>query len=325
MIPFPKIRQYRNVVRSVHETASGVRPALPFCGAVKLHGTNTAVVRSPGGALRFQSRNRELTEDSDHQDFVRTLQADVGRDALREMIAALPGTDGETVAVFGEWCGQGIQQGVAISALPRMWAVFAVQVGDTRWLLPDEIRPFYRPEAGVQNVWRHQTWALTIDFERPNAARDELIAITRAVEASCPIGAALGAEGTGEGVVWRCVHPEWNRPETWFKVKGEQHSATRVRTLAPTDVERVASVDAFVEAALSEHRLLQALAWLRENNHPISRSATGAFLRWLFADIRDEEGDTMDASGLTEAEVNPTIARQARRWFFDYLDQNPLA
>jgi len=318
MIPFPKIRQFRNVVRAVHDATRGVKPTLTFRGSVKLHGSNTAIVRHPDGTLTFQSRNREMSLDADHQYFVATMTERLGEDGIRTL---LPDSD-ERVAVYGEWCGQGIQQGVAISTLPRMWVPFAALVGDDRWLPPEALEAIHSPAGRVFSIWRFPNWSVNIDFERPNAAREQLIEITRAVEERCPVSAALGAEGTGEGVVWRCTTPGFDGPEMWFKVKGTAHSATNVKTLAPADALRLESTDAFVSAALTEHRLQQGVDWLREQQLPLERSATGAFLRWLFKDIKDEEADTLEASGLSEKDVNPTIARKARRWFFTYLDEN---
>ena len=68
-------------------------------------------------------------------------------------------------------------------------------------------------------------------------------------EKRCPAGAFFGVEGVGEGVVWRCITPGFQRPEFWFKVKGEKHSVTRVKKLAPANTQRMDSIESFLDAA----------------------------------------------------------------------------
>ncbi|WP_157778741.1 hypothetical protein [Massilia violaceinigra] len=83
MIPFPSIKQFRDVIRNVHNKAHFVGldsagepiydnrrpvPALRFRGSVKLHGSNAAVVFGPNG-IGFQSRERLLTLEDDNFGF----------------------------------------------------------------------------------------------------------------------------------------------------------------------------------------------------------------------------------------------------------------
>jgi len=224
------------------------------------------------------------------------------------------------IIIYGEWCGQGVQRGVAISQLPKMWVIFAARQGreeETRWLDLKHHRNAELPELGVYNINRFAEYELEIDFETPDRARLELSTITERVEQSCPVARVLKVEGTGEGVVWRCLDPEYVESRFWFKVKGDKHSATRVRKIAAVDPERLASLEAFLKAVLSERRLEQGLEHLEEQGKPLSKLSTGSFLSWIFADILTEEADTMAASSLSRKEIGAPVAKHARRWFFE--------
>ena len=324
MYPFPKIGQFRKTVRAA---ARRGRPVLRFLGSAKLHGTNSSIVRMPSGQIIFQSRNRVLTEDEDHFGFVSHMTHCVGLDRLRALIDTHVGLHDVPVVMYGEWCGQGVQQQVAISALERLFAVFAVRIGvdeQSRW--PD-LRGFaglHDNSVRVFSVLQFETFQIDIDFSRPDRAREALIQHTVAVEARCPAGAFFGIEGLGEGVVWRCITDGFSAPEFWFKVKGEKHSVSRVTKLAPANVERMDSIEAFLDAVLTEARLQQGTDWLQEQGHPLDRTSTGEYLRWLFSDILSEESDTMEASGLSRRAIGGPLSHQARRWFHAWLDARPL-
>jgi hypothetical protein len=122
--------------------------------------------------------------------------------------------------------------------------------------------------------------------------------------------------GIGEGMVWQCVTPGWESSRYWFKVKGEKHSVTKVRTLAAPDVEKMASARAFVDAVVTDARCEQGLAHLRELGLDVVPESTGPFLQWVGSDVMKEEADTLEASGLTRKDVGGLVAKAAREWFF---------
>jgi hypothetical protein len=45
----------------------------------------------------------------------------------------------------------------------------------------------------------------------------------------------------------------------------------------------------------------------------------GDLIRWVFEDIKKEESDTMEASGLKENEVRGAAAKVTKDWFFKNL------
>lgn len=336
-IPFPSINQFRNVVQHVKRKASFMgldeagepilnpaakAPTLAFYGTVKLHGTNAAVVFNQDGAITFQSRERVLTAEQDNAGFYAHMSQHL--EVLEKMYLlivkdlTLEKNHVPTVVVYGEWCGGNIQKGVALTGLPKMFVVFAIKVND-EWLeSPPEGLVF--EEASIYHVFQFPKWFINIDFEKPELSQNILGQITEAVEKQCPAGLHFGSDGVGEGVVWRCVDDP--SPDLWFKVKGEKHSASKVKTLAAVDVEAVESLRAFVAQTVTEARLEQGLLNLvNEQRKPFTMTSIGDFIRWVHHDIVKEESDTAAASGIDIKKIGGLIAVEAKRWYIDRLNQ----
>lgn len=345
MLPFPSIKQFRNVVAHVRRNASFMGlddagepiynraakfPRLTFVGTVKLHGTNAAVVFDQRG-ITFQSRERELTLTSDNAGFYAHMKQPKQVLALYNLwttIAKEAGLgirdtyDNTSIAIYGEWCGGNIQKGIAISGLPKMFVIFAVTVNG-EWMadLPPRL---HDKAASIYSIDQFAKWFMFIDFEQPEQSENQLAALTEAVEASCPAGEYFGQLGIGEGIVWRCM--EDSSPDLWFKVKGEKHSASKVKTLALTDVEAVESIRAFVAQTVTEARLEQGLHNLvNEQGKPFAMTSIGDFLRWVHGDVMKEEGDTLEASGLEPKKLGGPIAQVAKRWYIDRLNAEVMA
>jgi hypothetical protein len=130
------------------------------------------------------------------------------------------------------------------------------------------------------------------------------------------VAKAMGVDGIGEGVVWQCVSPDWESPDFAFKVKGEKHSASKVKTLAAIDVELVASLREFAEKTVTENRCRQGIDKLREAHHPLDRSSLGHFIKWVSGDVEKEESDTAKDSGIDMKKAAGEITKAARTWFF---------
>jgi len=346
MIKFPSIGQFRAAVKNVrfHATYTGKEmeggypiydrtlpsPALEYVGTPKLHGTNGSIVQlEKGGELNVQSRNREISVNNDNQRFAHFVKEreefwSAYFDTTRSFLSVEPST---IVTVYGEWCGSGIQSGVGISGLDRMFVVFAIRFheeDDTVWATPDQMRMIPSNETlSVRNIFDFQNYELTIDFEKPGLVQNTLVSLTDDVERECPVAKAMGIpNGVGEGIVWRCVTPGYESSRFWFKVKGKKHSVTKVRVLAPVDVEKVKSINEFVESVLTESRLNQGIEYLKEMNIELSSKGTGDYLRWIMYDINKEEGDTIKANEFTPKDINKRISNVARVWFFNWIKRN---
>lgn len=345
---FPSIDQYRVVIKHVRDRANyhGVAvPKLNFNGTVKLHGTNASVVLTHDGVYYAQSRNNVLTPTEDNAGFaafahgedVRSCLAAIASYARDEYFATRDYVEpfNATVVVFGEWCGGSIQSGVALSKLPKMFVIFGIklinQFGDEDsgiWLSPWDLQ---RAASGstdsrIKCIQDFPTWQLTIDFNDPASSQNELVRLTNEVEQRCPVGYALGSDGVGEGIVWTCVGGDavpFNVGDLIFKVKGEKHSDTKVKTVAPVDIERLNSIKELAASLVTDHRLEKALAFLRETLHVeevLDVKNIGAFLKWVGQDIAKEDLDTIEGNGFELREVTKEVNNVAKAWFNERLN-----
>ena len=338
MIKFPSINQFRNVVQHVRHKASyaGVDadgnvmyhpapeyPTLTFVGTVKLHGTNAAIVFK-GDKITFQSRERIISPGDDNAGFAEHFsQHTESLCALAMDLDILSGNPiASTLAIYGEWCGGNIQKGVAITGLPKMFVVFAVKVND-EWR-SDLVHLCNAKEASIYSIENFPKWFKPINFENPEKAQNALSELTQTVEECCPVAKHFGQEGVGEGIVWRCV--EDPSPDLWFKVKGEKHSASKVKTLAAVDIEAMETMSAFIAYAVTESRLEQGLQnLLNEQKKPFAMTSMGDFIRWVHADVLKEESDTIMANGIESKKLGGPIALTARRWFINKLNSEVMA
>lgn len=345
MIKFPSIEQFRNVIRHVQththfagkdENGDAIYdhskplPTLKFQGTVKLHGTNAGIVYDfATDSFTYQSRERELSLTQDNAGFMLNMMANesIIRDIIEKMKPDFEEDDAVTkLVLFGEWCGSGIQKGVAISQLPKMFVIFGAKVvtndDNNRWLVMDDYGINY-PEQRIFNIHTFPTWNIDIDFAFPEIAQNKMIEITEEVENECPVGKHFGVSGVGEGVVWTCVSSEHSDSGTWFKVKGEKHSASKVRTLAAVDVEAVENMRAFVDAVVTEARLEQGLDNLvREQLLPFEMKSLGDFIRWVYNDVLKEEMDTIVANQIDTKKLGSAVANKARPWFIKKYNES---
>jgi hypothetical protein len=66
--------------------------------------------------------------------------------------------------------------------------------------------------------------------------------------------------------------------------------------------------------------LVQGLDYLRQEGLEIDRKSTGAYLKWLFADVVKEELDTIVENGFEPKEISGEISNVGKNWFFAHLD-----
>jgi hypothetical protein len=338
-VKFPSIEQFKNVIASVNRKYNFVgldengdpiydntkpKPVLSFRGTVKLHGTNAGICFNNHAGYWFQSRERFISVENDNYGFSAFCEGNIFPFTLMFISISKKyniDMDKFTISIFGEWCGKSIQNNVAVSELAKAFYIFGIKVtpieGDdeTRakgsyWV---DYAGFRDTDHGIFNILDFETFSIDIDFNMPELSQNKLVELTEYVEKECPVGKHFGISGIGEGIVWDIsVNGEVYR----FKTKGERHSASKVKTVAPVDVERLNGIVEFIDYAVTENRFNQALENVFFNNEPIDVKKLGDVIKWVMADIIKEETDTMDKNGLSPKEIGKYVSDKVRKLFF---------
>lgn len=353
MVKFPSIEAFNTTVKNLRMhfqyagkdedgkaiyDSSRTLPALTFRGETKLHGTNGAVCfDTRTNEFYAQSRERILSMESDNAGFNFFVQAN--KTTFMNMITEYFKGDlpEGIISIYGEWAGPGIQKGVAISQIPlKSFFIFGLKVstfpdgddaeptvywldhtaqteriGGSEIILKNNLMSIY-------NMDQFQTWSIEVDLNRPELIVNELIQLTEHVEAECPVGRFFGISGTGEGIVWSTNLGQ--NDVIRFKVKGEKHSSSKVKTIAAVDVEKMNNIHEFAEYAVTENRLNQGIeqVFTQYNKVPTVED-TGLFVKWISSDVIKEEMQVMQESGLEPKVVMGAVSKKAAGWFKQYL------
>lgn len=329
LIEFPKISSFQTLcsnVRQLHKKDL-ILPTIEFTGYVKAHGSNCSIVFHQDGSFHTQSRSRVITPLNDNYGFATWAYANI--DAIRSSLAIAPGQiSHKNITVYGEWCGESVQHGVAISSLPKMWIVFAIkyQIKSAKafWFF-DPSKEILDPDIGLYSTGMFQSYPLTIDFNKPQLVRNQIVELTETVEAQCPIGTYFGVKGIGEGLVFSCMLGQ-DSPEiyTW-KSKGEKHSQSKVKTVGVVDVEAITKQEDLAQHLLYANQLeprpAQAIRVLKEKGFAMdSNLDIKVYLDWICADIAAENMQDLVNSGLKVAGVMSRVKHQAKTYYQNYLN-----
>ncbi len=336
---FPSIGQFRQCIKEVHDSTrySGrdenndpifnptvPLPTITFGGTVKLHGTNAGVVINfDKDEVYAQSRERVLTIESDNFGFAafvhknRELLHGIGQSSYFYANLDKEKHTYTDMVIYGEWAGKGIQKGVAISNVEKSFFIFAIcarSENEELWIeLPEyPVDPIFA-ESNIYFIDNYKTYQIDIDFNNPQLIQNQLIEYTNEVEKECPVAKAFGHSGTGEGIVWSA---DYKGRHFMFKVKGEEHSISKVKTLASVDTEKLNSINEFVTYAVTENRVNQFVQSVFGGKEKFDQTKIGDFLRAFNNDIIKEETDTLVNNGLDWKEVAGAVSRQAKILLF---------
>jgi hypothetical protein len=340
---FTDIKQFRQIVRNVSSRTRFVGlddngkaiydssiplPTLTFTGTIKIHGTNSGVC-SDGENLWYQSREDIKTIENDNHGF--SFFAESKKEILLNFINEIRSTNedfkNKTICLYGEWCGGNIQKNIALNGLEKRLILFAVKVSDgenSKYLKPETWKHLKDHDNRIYNIYDFKTFSIDVDFNYPQRSINKMIELVNEVELECPVGKyfgrKLGEDNTiGEGIVWDSFIGE---QRYIFKTKGEKHSVTKVKKLVEVDIEKLNSIKEFVEYAVTEERLNQAIQRVfTEQNEEIRIEKTSNFLRWIVNDIIKEETDTLIENNLEPKEVNKYISAKAKPWFMNKLNE----
>lgn len=327
---FPSIEQFRNVVKLVNDRCKwneiSVKPKISFCGTVKLHGSNGAIcIDHETGDMWCQSRERILSLTADNAGFCQWFE--INKTALKTYLKFYKNDEYRYTVIYGEWCGGSIQKGVALNQIDKMFVIFKIfhsNVDESKWIYPNKRIDFHMINVlrnHVSNIYlisEFPTYECNVDFNNPELSQNEFVRLTELVEQECPVGKSFNVSGIGEGIIWTAFDSdiEFNLSGLMFKVKGEKHQSSKVKTLSTVDVEVISQYNELVDYLATENRMKQGIEVLKSNGVDTDcPKNTKQFIIWIKDDIIKEETDTILASGLEFGKVISKIMSKAGQFY----------
>jgi hypothetical protein len=346
-VPYPSTPDFAKLRRDLRRDlldAGGSKPRKgTFLGTIKLHGTNITILYTLSNreTPQFQSRNQIITPKKDNIGAAAFLSQAPLRPLIDEILRIYEQEDFTEVFIAGEWTGQGIQKGVAVSSLPRFYAIFNIRI-DGHWVDLRKYKTVHSPEHRIYNIINFTTFLKDIDFVTDTtAAFAEMEELTKEVARKCPVGAELKEDlselmgaldisgtkknpvfvSTGEGIVWTMVpEPPFDTTLYNFKTKAEQFLTTANVPKGPR-VDRLgelAKAKDFADFALAERRFEQGVEYLEEVGKDSKDTKNlGEFIRWVTNDVVKEEGWRMEEMGTNEKDVRKVATDRARAWYLE--------
>lgn len=350
---YPSIEQFNKIVQNTKKAMrfhNLEEVVLKFMGTTKLHGTNGSigVVYEKGEPVyQVQSRNNILTLESDNAGFAQFALNPKVKSFVKEKIEKIYNKLSQeekvkvlSIFVYGEWAGSNIQKGVAITQMEKFFAPFDVaiylekenqeensqEVFVRKWLDQKEVEEFKNEELRIfpiSTVVKPEYLNIKFDAISLEKVAKELSNLTIEVEKEDPFAKHFGFSGVGEGIVWKVVYEEdygdqfdlRKMGDLRFKVKGEKHAVSKVKTLAPIDFEKVAKLTEAVDKYVTENRLNQGIDYLNEMHKELIVENTGFFIQWIQKDILKEEQEEILISGLEWKKLSGLIAKKSAEWF----------
>jgi len=325
-ISFGSIEQFRSIVKEMSELDNSPTTVL---GTIteKIHGTNASVCWNAEDGLWVQSRNTIITPEADNAGCAAWVMKneDAWMGIIRRLLAG--GGTNVTVSIYFEWCGGNIFSNSAVSGLDKRAIIFPHyritddKTDDSEWVKLPEFWAEHYPESNIFFGHLIHQRLVYLDFETPATTNNKLLELVDEYENKSPTAQFFNLpDNIGEGYV---VTFWWNDRLYRFKVKGEKHSATKVKTLKPVDEVLENKKREFANYAANADRLEQAWQTVfgidNELNAPDIK-LMGDFLRAVNKDVMKEESDIMEEQELDPKMVNSNISKIARLWFMEQLD-----
>jgi hypothetical protein len=324
-IKYPKIRQFKDAIKRVQSMATFIgldednnaiydadlkKPVIKFTGQVKLHGTNSGIQYDcVSGELVAQSRSR-IVKDG-HFGFAQWVASNRAElTTIFKNIEAPKGTN--SIVMFGEWAGRGIQKGVGVTQIDPAFFLFdiAFKSDDEEELMWDEslIESYFFHTISV-----FPTYEVAVDFSDPAKARDEMEIMVEAVEKECPVTKMLGHTGIGEGIVFT---GQYKNERIQFKVKGDAHKVVGSKEKIAITEEDLNDIQELIAYTVTENRVKQGVQEVC--NGELDKRYTGALLKWIVKDIQSEEQDAIEKLGVNG--YTKYLSDAARKIFFRLIN-----
>jgi RNA ligase len=333
---FPKIRQYYQVIRDLKMSYSyvgrdendepiykepDVWPVIKFKGNTKLHGSFGAIVFSPNGEFYCQSKERIVDEISDNAGFAHWVNKEGFKiwDNLKHIMVSSH-SDVIHMILTGEWCGGNVHKGVALNQLSKRFVVFGLKVvyeDETHeWLDSSKI---LNEDINVFNISRCDSYEINVDLNRPDKAITQMNAWVDEIDKECPWCKTFGISDTGEGIVFSRFG-DYGFSNS-YKVKGENHSKSKIRKLPTVDVQKMDNLQQAVDIHCHEDRMEQIYEFVVLTEADKTPTNIKNFVCKLIDDCWTEEGDSIRASDITRKEFGAAVSKKGAKWFQNKLQQ----
>lgn len=329
-ISMAEIGQFRNVFKPIIHTArfAGLAedgepiynetapPVLTFLGTVKLHGTCAAVCYD-GTDMWAQSKNNIITPEKDNAGFAHFVHCN--KEYFENLMKSL--YKGDTIALFGEWAGKGVQAKVAISEIPKSFFIFGLKIPEKGWLPLDFDLPSH---PNVFKITDFKTYYVDIDFTTPQLSQNKIVEMVEEVEAECPVAKHFGISGIGEGLVFETYYKD---KRFVFKAKGDKHvNKSKVKKLKKVDDVKLQLIQDVAEKVTPAWRLEQMWNEVFDiiNGGEPTIKGTGDFLKAVSKDVIKEDLDILEAHDLTMKDIGRSVSQIARSWFMEKLDEHVM-
>ncbi len=347
LISFPSIDQFKTLVSNINRQYNYVglddkgeaiydhskpKPYLTLMGTVKLHGSNFSVCFNNIDGFWVQSRSNIITPQSDNAGsaFFAESKKDILLSIINE-IATKYNIDlnTNTITVYSEWAGKGIQKGVGITNVEKSMFIFAVKISpiiDANDVEAIKNNPAYWVNSAgfrsvdnrIYNIEDFKTYSIEVDFNTPQLSQNKIIEMTLEVEEECPVAKSFGFPNTiGEGIVFSLLKPTGER--LFMKSKGEKHAGkSKVKTLHAVDDEKIKKQIEIAEKVTPTWRLEQMLTESCDllNGGSVDNTKLGGFIRLVINDVLKEELSVISEAGLYPKEINKHISDISRKYFF---------
>lgn len=348
-VKWPKIEAFKSVVHKVTKLKFNNKKEdlfITFRPKPKLHGTNAAIriyreTDSENGFITVQSRNRVLTINTDNYGFANwVLEAE--DDILSKPDWSKIPESIESMVVYGEWCGKGIQDTVAISEAPKGFHVFAVAAMTTdneQFGVTHDPASIIKFMGGLDlrddvHVLPWIASEITMNFSQPQLNGPEIDSMNSLVKTMDEVDLytrnLYGIEGPGEGFVYYPTHLDGDANAIsvltefsdsleplsalgmmMFKVKTEAHRTTKSKEAVEVDFEELRKLEDLLDTIAPDARMEQ---FFKEIEVPIIQNI-GDFIRTVVNDAVEECSVEIEMSGLDLKKVKGKLGAHVAQWY----------
>lgn len=328
-VAWPEIESFHHVRRSVvkypNELLKG-RSKVRYRAKVKLHGTNAGIY-CKAGRFTAQSRTTVITSGNDNAGFAAWVESEEVQAALINNYQSWH----SDMVIYGEWCGPGVQRGVAINQIPkRSFVVFAAvmldkhgQPSDNMVTTPSELALYVK---GVPDTYVLPWYGNVFDVDFTESAESlepiltEINTEVDRIENEDPwVAEVFGVKGVGEGLVYYPISHTGreNFCNLTFKAKGKKHQVIAHTKPAQASATIVEGVTEFAGMVLTPARLEQGARHVNKGEFKCEPRLTGPFLAWIGGDVQKECVAELESSNLTWKQVQKVVSESARAWYME--------